>query len=111
TSLENIALFLKRFAKLSTEMCSSIYPTISIAYLIYNYLMDHCEKRINDQACDKISDAAKAAWEKLQEYYNKTSESYYYISTILDPRWKIKYFQTWANDNYDQVYYKDAKNL
>ncbi|CAG8584242.1 13799_t:CDS:2, partial [Dentiscutata heterogama] len=110
-SLENIALFLKRFAKLSTEMCSSTYPTISAAYPMYNYLMDHCEKRINDQACDKISDAAKAAWEKLQEYYNKTSESYHYISTILDPRWKIKYFQTWTNDNYDQVYYKDYCSL
>ncbi|CAG8510227.1 846_t:CDS:2, partial [Dentiscutata erythropus] len=83
-SLENIAIFLKRFAKLSTEMCFSTYPTIN---------------------------AAKAAWEKLQEYYNKTLESYHYISTILDPCWKIKYFQTWANDNYDQVYYKDYRSL
>ncbi|CAG8666084.1 21618_t:CDS:2 [Dentiscutata erythropus] len=110
-SLKNIVLFLKRFTKLSTKMCSSTYLTISAAYSIYNYLMDHYEKRINDQACDKISDVAKAAWKKLQEYYNKTLESYHYIFTILDPRWKIKYFQTWANDNYDQVYYKDAKNL
>ncbi|CAG8854647.1 14993_t:CDS:1, partial [Gigaspora margarita] len=47
--------------------------------------MDHCEKRINNQACNKVSSAAKIAWDKLQEYYNKTSESYHYISTILDP--------------------------
>ncbi|CAG8607822.1 13158_t:CDS:2 [Cetraspora pellucida] len=84
--LENIALFLKRFTKLFTEMCSSTYLTISAAYPMYNYLMDYYEKRINDQACNKISDAAKAAWEKLQEYYNKTSESYHYISMIFDPR-------------------------
>ncbi|CAG8824437.1 22644_t:CDS:2, partial [Cetraspora pellucida] len=39
--LENIAVFLKCFAKLSTEMCSSLYPTISAVYPMYNYLMDH----------------------------------------------------------------------
>ncbi|CAG8579998.1 12871_t:CDS:1, partial [Racocetra fulgida] len=64
-SLENIAVFLKCFAKLSTEMCSSSYPTISAVYPMYNYLIDHCEKRMNDQTSDKISNAAKVAWDKL----------------------------------------------
>ncbi|CAG8739902.1 9643_t:CDS:2 [Gigaspora margarita] len=40
---------------------------------------------MNNQACNKVSSMTKIAWNKLQEYYNKTSESYYYISTILDP--------------------------
>lgn len=78
---------------------------------MYNYLMDHCEKKINNKASDKISKAAKEAWDKLREYYNKTSESYHYISTILDPRWKLKYFQSWAADKDNQVYYKHAKDL
>ncbi|CAG8606163.1 12358_t:CDS:2 [Cetraspora pellucida] len=85
-SLEHIAAFLKRFAKLSTEMCSSFYPTISAVYPIYNHLMNHAEKRINNtQISNKISKTAKATWDKLQEYYNKTFESFYYIATILDP--------------------------
>ncbi|CAG8797167.1 3203_t:CDS:2, partial [Gigaspora margarita] len=36
-SLENIAAFLKRFAKLSTEMCSSFYLTISAARYSNSY--------------------------------------------------------------------------
>ncbi|CAG8518129.1 6051_t:CDS:1, partial [Dentiscutata heterogama] len=40
TPLEISQHFLNRFAKLSTEMCSSSYPTISSVYPMYNYLID-----------------------------------------------------------------------
>ncbi|CAG8750102.1 6327_t:CDS:1, partial [Racocetra fulgida] len=87
SSLENIAAFLKRFAKLSTEMCSSFYLTISAVYPMYNHLIDHCEKRMNNtEISKKIAMSAKAIWDKLQEYYNKTSDSFHYIATILDPQ-------------------------
>ncbi|CAG8821877.1 3793_t:CDS:2, partial [Gigaspora margarita] len=49
---------------------------------------------MDTQISDNISKAAKAAWDKLHDYYNKISESYHYASTILDPCWKLKYFQT-----------------
>ncbi|CAG8646816.1 17983_t:CDS:2 [Gigaspora margarita] len=99
--LENIALLLKKFAKLSTKMCSSSYPTISAVYSMYNYLMDHYEKRMDTRIFDNISKAAKAAWNKLCDYYNKTSESYHYASTILDPYWKLNNNLTIQNENDD----------
>ncbi|CAG8852460.1 4507_t:CDS:2, partial [Gigaspora margarita] len=111
-SLENIAAVLKQFAKLSTEMCSSFYPTISAVYPMYNHLMDHAEKRINNtQISEKITMAAQATWDKLKEYYNKTSDSFHYVATILDPRWKLKYFQSWTNNKEDEVYFNIAKDL
>ncbi|PKB97078.1 hypothetical protein RhiirA5_433765 [Rhizophagus irregularis] len=87
TSLENIAAFLWCFAKLSTEMCASTYPTISAIYPMYNLLMGHAEKKMNkDKTPNNIALAANAAWNKLYEYYNKASKETHYIATILDPR-------------------------
>ena len=55
--------------------------------------MDHAEKIMKDGKSSKsLVAAAKVAWNKLSEYYNKTSESVHYISTIIDPRWKLEYF-------------------
>uniref|UniRef100_U9UQV2 Uncharacterized protein n=1 Tax=Rhizophagus irregularis (strain DAOM 181602 / DAOM 197198 / MUCL 43194) TaxID=747089 RepID=U9UQV2_RHIID len=45
TSLENIAAFLRYFAKLSTEICASTYPTVSTVYLMYNLFMGYTEKK------------------------------------------------------------------
>jgi hypothetical protein len=108
TSLKEIAEFLRRFAKLSTDMCASTYPTISAVYPMYNHLMGHAEKKTDKKKnSNNIVLAAHAAWNKLHEYYNKTSETAHYIATILDPRWKIKYFQDWEDDSC----YNNAKRM
>ncbi|CAI2191388.1 17403_t:CDS:1, partial [Funneliformis geosporum] len=57
-SLEKIVIFLKRFARISTEMCISTYPIISLVYLMYNHLMDHAEKIMKDGKSSKSSVAA-----------------------------------------------------
>ncbi|RIA83425.1 hypothetical protein C1645_833858 [Glomus cerebriforme] len=45
-------------------------------------------------------------------YYNKAFETTHYIITILDSRWKIKYFQDWKykKDN-NNSYYRNAKRI
>ncbi|CAB4374518.1 unnamed protein product [Rhizophagus irregularis] len=114
TSLENIAAFLRYFAKLSTEMCTSTYPTISAVYPMYNLLIGHAEKKMNkNKTSNNIALAANAAWNKLYEYYNKASEETHYIATILDPCWKIKYFKDWEDgeNGDDNLYYKNAKEM
>jgi hypothetical protein len=52
-------------------------------------------------------------WVKLHEYYNKASEEAHYIATILDPRWKIRYFKDWEDedDGDDNSFYNDAKKM
>ncbi|CAI2199513.1 16981_t:CDS:1, partial [Funneliformis geosporum] len=57
-SLKEIVIFLKQFARISTEMCASTYPTISLVYLMYNHLMDHTEKIIKDGKSSKSLVAA-----------------------------------------------------
>ena len=92
-------------------MCASTYPTISLVYPMYNHLMDHAEKIMKDGKSSKsLVAAAKVAWNKLSEYYNKTSESVHYISTIIDPRWKLEYFRSWI-ENDDDIFHRKAKNL
>jgi hypothetical protein len=57
--------------------------------------MDHAEKIMKDgKSLKSLVAAAKVAWNKLSEYYNKTSESVHYISMIIDLRLKLKYFQS-----------------
>ncbi|POG60248.1 ribonuclease H-like domain-containing protein [Rhizophagus irregularis DAOM 181602=DAOM 197198] len=95
-------------------MCASTYPTISAVYLMYNLLMGHAEKKMNkNKTSNNIALAANAAWNKLYEYYNKASEETHYIATILDPRWKIKYFKDWEDgeNGDDNLYYKNAKEI
>ncbi|CAG8706123.1 8201_t:CDS:2 [Gigaspora rosea] len=91
-------------------MCSSFYLTISTVYPMYNHLMNYAEKRINNiQISEKIIMAIQATWDKLKQYYNKTSDSFHYVATILDPRWKLKYFHSWTNltkfDEYCAIYF------
>ncbi|RIB12971.1 hypothetical protein C2G38_2199233 [Gigaspora rosea] len=84
-------------------MCSSFYPTISAIYPMNNHLMDHAEKRINNlQISEKINMAAQATWDKLKQYYNKTSDLFHY---------KLKYFQSWASNKEGEVYFNVAKDL
>ncbi|CAG8649118.1 3440_t:CDS:2 [Rhizophagus irregularis] len=61
TSLENIAAFLRYFAKLSTEICASTYPTVTLA--------------------------ANVAWNKLYRFTYKFDEYhsiYYPVSETLN---------------------------
>jgi hypothetical protein len=41
---------------------------------------------------DKIHNAAVSSLTKVQEYYDKTNELYIVV-TLLDPRFKLKYFE------------------
>ncbi|CAG8603594.1 464_t:CDS:2 [Gigaspora rosea] len=60
-------------------MCSSFYLTISAIYPMYNHLIDYAKKRINNtQISEKITIVAQATWDKLKQYYNKTSDSFHY---------------------------------
>ncbi|CAI2197283.1 10655_t:CDS:1, partial [Funneliformis geosporum] len=57
-SLEKIVIFLKRFARISTEMYTLIYLTISLVYPMYNHLMDYTEKIMKNGKSSKSLVAA-----------------------------------------------------
>lgn len=119
--LERIKEFLFLFKDVTTIMSGFTYPTLSATIPLYNILIDHVENVIGDELNEeeindddenenddeasnisgsgsdnywsqRIRNAAKECRKKLLEYYNKTNDSYL-ISTILDPRLKLKYYE------------------
>jgi TATA-binding protein-associated factor Taf7 len=117
-------------------MSGSHYPTLSLTVPLYNILIDHVEDVIgnykedeededdeedeeeNDEEDDEENDddekwnqivkkAAKKCRVKLLEYYNKTNDTYL-ISTILDPRLKLKYYKdhNWEETLVNTIYQK-----
>jgi hypothetical protein len=118
-------------------MSGCYYPTLSMTVPLYNILIDHVEDIIgNDEDNDEENDengeendendeeneenddnnekwnqivikAAKKCKVKLLEYYNKTNDTYL-ISTILDPRLKLKYYKdhNWEETLVNTIYEK-----
>ncbi|CAB4378044.1 unnamed protein product [Rhizophagus irregularis] len=122
--------------KVTVIMSGSHYPTLSLTVPLYNILIDHVEDVIgNDKEEDDDEDddeeneenneenngendddekwnqivkkAAKKCKVKLLEYYNKTNDTYL-ISTILDPRLKLKYYKdhNWEETLVNTIYQK-----
>jgi len=84
-------------------MSSSTYPTLSTTIPLYNSLIDHTKDIINSENVITIKEGEKCK-EKLLEYYNKTNETYL-ITTILDPRFKMLYYEEneWSHDEIDEI--------
>ncbi|GBC49849.2 zinc finger BED domain-containing protein RICESLEEPER 2-like [Rhizophagus irregularis DAOM 181602=DAOM 197198] len=97
------------FHKATVEMSKAQYITLSSSIPVYNILLDHLEKLLdnkNKEYCtiSKIRTAITKGYEKLKTYYAKTDESHVYpIATILDPRMKLKYYlqQEWEQEYID----------
>ncbi|CAB4478569.1 unnamed protein product [Rhizophagus irregularis] len=133
---EQIKNFLEIFKEVTVIMSGSHYPTLSLTVPLYNILIDHVEDVIgNDKEDDDDEDddeeneenneenngendddekwnqivkkAAKKCKVKLLEYYNKTNDTYL-ISTILDPRLKLKYYKdhNWEETLVNTIYQK-----
>ncbi|CAB5331878.1 unnamed protein product [Rhizophagus irregularis] len=133
---EQIKNFLEIFKEVTVIMSGSHYPTLSLTVPLYNILIDHVEDVIgNDKEEDDDEDddeeneenneenngendddekwnqivkkAAKKCKVKLLEYYNKTNDTYL-ISTILDPRLKLKYYKdhNWEETLVNTIYQK-----
>jgi uncharacterized protein DUF4413 len=97
---EQILKFFKPFKEVTTIMSGSTYPTLSTTVPLYNILIDHIEDTVDLENADQIIIAAAATCkEKLEEYYNKTNKTCL-IATILDPRFKIQYYE---DSNWDEL--------
>ncbi|CAB5374274.1 unnamed protein product [Rhizophagus irregularis] len=114
---EQIKNFLEIFKEVTVIMSGSHYPTLSLTVPLYNILIDHVEDVIgNDKEDDNDEDDNEENEEnneenngevKLLEYYNKTNDTYL-ISTILDPRLKLKYYKdhNWEETLVNTIYQK-----
>lgn len=96
--IEHLLYFFKPFAEITVSMSGQKYPTISRVIVLFNAIMGHLEGYMNRE-CELqtpppeiIITAAEAAYEKIREYYNKTSVLHC-IVTLLDPRFNLRHFK------------------
>lgn len=96
--IEHLIYFLHPFAELTNLMSGQKYSTISGVIVLFNAIMDHLEMysegiaETTNPPPVSLTDAAYEAFEKVKEYYNKTSHIHC-IVTLLDPRCNLKYFE------------------
>ncbi|CAB5217264.1 unnamed protein product, partial [Rhizophagus irregularis] len=106
--IKEIISVLKIFVQTTKILSSAKYPMLSSAIPIYNYLMDgletYCENF--DSSGDMVI-AVKAGLEKLEIYYEKTDDTTMYtIATVLDPRFKLGYYE---DNKWKQSFIRYAK--
>ncbi|KAF5347372.1 hypothetical protein D9758_011302 [Tetrapyrgos nigripes] len=80
-------------------------PTLHNALLALEKLHNAWEKHTSRPKYAAFTNALEAGIEKLEGYYNKTSDSDAYVfSMVLDPRQKMHYFQmNWSEDERKKV--------
>jgi hAT family C-terminal dimerisation region/Domain of unknown function (DUF4413) len=85
----------------ATEVLSGQhYPTLSMVVPVYNVLLNHLEAKCTSNEPDptlyaetaNLADAAKAAYSKLNKYYDISSELCT-MATVLDPRLKLQFYK------------------
>ncbi|GBB87371.1 hypothetical protein RclHR1_13820001 [Rhizophagus clarus] len=93
--INEIISVLKIFVQTTKILSTAKYPMLSSSIPIYNYLMDRLEAYCeNFDSSNDIVIAVKAGLKKLEFYYEKSDETTMYtIATVLDPRFKLGYYE------------------
>lgn len=90
--------FLKPFYTATMKTNGQSFVTVSIVIAHYNQLLDHCSKTMQSNSANPLRDssdlhdAASYAHDKLEGYYNCSSE-HFTIATLMDPRMKLEYYK------------------
>ena len=93
-ALELVHKFLRVFVIATEFLSSAQHPTLAVAVPAFNYLLDKLEDFVGKHQNETLLvTGAKAAIEKLKEYYVKADGTLYPIGTIIDPRFKLRYYQ------------------
>ncbi|KAI3637695.1 hypothetical protein MIR68_004344 [Amoeboaphelidium protococcarum] len=88
--LEQLCLFLRKFAKATTTLSGSKYGTLNQVLPMHVNLTNHCLK-MKTSRVQVVRQAADAALQKLNQYCT-TFTDYNVIATVLDPRSKARFF-------------------
>jgi hypothetical protein len=72
---------MKHFKKATDFISGQSYPTLSFSVPVYNFLLNMIEDEFERSTKLEIKEAAKAAEEKIKEYYPCTEGRIYAIAT------------------------------
>ncbi|KAF9367636.1 hypothetical protein BGX21_007192, partial [Mortierella sp. AD011] len=108
--LSSLRDLLQNFDKLTTKVCASkTYVTITMTIIVYNNLMGTIETYIknNKERFPDICSGAKAAYEKLSQYYAATDDSpIYSVATAIHPAMRFRY---WTDQRWGAKYERQAR--
>ena len=105
--------FLQPFKECTLVVSGSSYATLSTVVPLYNNILDHlttmvCENGDQESADTLVSKAATEAFDKVNGYYNLTSDVLTF-ATLLDPRLKHEYYSAFTTDSrHDDVEHADV---
>ena len=111
-NLSDILHVLEPFKKATEWLSGDSYPSLNMVVPCYVMLMNHLERLSSPSdhssvytESSSIKDAAKAAFVKLNKYYDISSELCT-IATVLDPRHKLDFYKADNNlsaDNPEEI--------
>jgi hAT family C-terminal dimerisation region/Domain of unknown function (DUF4413) len=96
--LERVLPLFAAFKAATDLLCGDTYPTLATAVPVYNFLLDRLDdyRDACDDACEDVRAirvATEAAIEKFKTYYAEAGAEVYAVATILDPRFKLRYYK------------------
>ena len=112
--IERVCKVMKIFYDASQTVCSDKEPTIHYSIVVFDYLkcsitdLIHSLERSTETGEDLILGGLKKARQKIEEYYNKSLNSFYLISLILNPNRKLDYLETGLLWSLEKI--RNAKN-
>jgi hypothetical protein len=99
TNFSDILEVLEPLKSVSEKLSGDTYPSLNMVVPAYTIILNHLEKLASPSdhsslytESSSVQDAAKAAFVKLNKYYNISSELCT-IATVLDPRLKLNFYK------------------
>ena len=93
--MKEFADFLDPFREVTVAVSAEKTPTIHLVLPYYVHLLDTLKGQQNTMQTF-VKKAAKAAYDKLHKYFLITDGDAYIFGPLLDPRQKLKFFQTFS---------------
>ena len=63
---------MRHFKKATDFITGQLYPTLGYNVSVYNFLLNKINDKIDNNIISKIKETARAAEEKIKEYYSYT---------------------------------------
>ena len=106
--LAEICELLKVFDDATKAICASEYPTLADTIPLYNALIDTLKDFTEERTrIQMLGSAVGVARKKLCDKYAKADAAAYLITTIIDPRVKLSYYE---QEEWGEEWVREAKS-
>jgi len=100
----------------SQTLCAEKYPTLSLLMPYFDEVLDCLEKNISkfrsdtNEEYDSVADGCQAAYDKCMRYFEVSSDLAV-VATVMDPRFKLKYYESNDDARYPEIVTTMVENI